>query len=901
MSRTLDQIGNRTIAPVGSRRKITGLGFMRRFRALLPATLTIALAVLSAVAFESVYDVTVGPRRPEPTSATTVSRHDRSPLPLRLVDSGGVGVPLVAWGKDYQHDLRTFRDVILEDPPYIDLAALNRVDREWRAYAERMLAYGNNAIVVPLLLELIDFDGVYEQGSPFLARHEAVRRHLGPLLEWTSRRGLKVFLSADMLSLTPALARHLRAVSPGSNPSGINTSDPTVWSVYRAGLQELFDRLPYVEGLVIRIGEAGALYNTAGWDYRSEVAVRDAASLGAMLRGLLPLFETKGKSLVLRSWTVGVGRLGRLHIDPAVYDAALGGIDSPSLIVSTKFTAGDFFSYLPLNPTLLGGRHRRIVELQARPEFEGFGAFPDFLGDEHGKALRALTSANPRIVGTYVWSQLGGPLRAGPRSLYPVHGFWLWTDVNVFVASRLALNPGADVNELVRTWASDTFAGEPGVAGAVARLLTTTRDAVRKGFYIRTFAEREVRVRALELPPLMWIFEWDRLGGWHSLLSLVYRAARDEIDVAITEGEAAAATVRQARQDLVAALAARRPGACGTICDETARSLEYQETLFDALAAWRQAFLSYYRWLETGDLDSWARWTAGRTRFEAAAARHIERFGGDLDFPAFDLTSSAQAITIANRGGWIRGAAWVLLIGVAALFGASRVRRIAWAAALAPWRLERRLDLRSALALSALSLALIACVAGGLAGFTTVWLSAGVLLVVGSVGLALEGTASEGEGHGRLLVALLGSLIPGSIVVLGLLAYWGPLGFWYGFWIVPAIRMTVVAVLVATIVWAAIAMAAASRGRWYRRLGGSLASLGVGLLAATILLPDWVDVLRFLDRPLNFAPATETMIIALQTYVSVSLDAGAVPWVVGALAVGGGLVLKSRSNRAPTA
>ena len=46
------------------------------------------------------------------------------------------------------------------------------------------------------------------------------------------------------------------------------------------------------------------------------------------------------------------------------------------------------------------------------------------------------------------------------------------------------------------------------------------------GFYIRPFAEREVRVPGLDLPPLMWIFEWDMVGGWHSLLSLVYRVTR---------------------------------------------------------------------------------------------------------------------------------------------------------------------------------------------------------------------------------------------------------------------------------------------------------------------------------------------------------------------------------------
>jgi hypothetical protein len=898
---------------------------MRGVKPIVAGVLTTGLALVAVLAFESFYDIRVGPRRAGIQAESIPALREGAPLPLRLVDSGGVGVPLAGWGTDYLHDQRAFREAILKDPPYVDEAAFQRLDRQWRAYVNRMLEYGNNAIAIPLLLELIDFDTVYERGSPFLARHAVVRRHFAPLLEWTARRGMQVFLSADMLTLTPPLSRYLRGLAPGSNAAGIDASDPAVWAVYRGGLQELFDAMPSIEGLVIRVGEAGALYNTAGWEYRSEIAVRDAGSLKAMLGGLLPLFEARGKTLVLRSWTVGVGKIGRLHIDPRVYEAALGDIDSPALIVSTKFTAGDFFSYLPLNPTLLGGRHRRIVELQARPEFEGFGAFPNFLGEEHAHALRVLTAANPRIVGIYVWSQLGGPLRAGPRSLYPLHGFWLWTDVNVYVASRLALDRQSDVNQLVRRWAAERFGGDSEVASAVAGLLTATRDAVRKGFYIRPFAEREVRVRGLEIPPLMWIFEWDRLGGWHSLLSLVYRGARDEVDVAIEEGEASAAAVRRSRQALVSALAAVGADTCGSICDDVRRSLEYQETLFDALAAWRLAFLSYYRWLETGDAEAWARWTAGRSAFESAATRHADRFGTDPDFPAFDLASARQAIAVAGRGAWIRVAASGMLIGVGLLLGvgrltsrrptgtldlAARIGHVLWTASAAPWRLaERPSDPRASLAAAAIGLLLVGFLAGALAGFTTAWIAAGALLIAGSVGLALESTALPHEGRGRLLVAAVGSSIPASMALLALVAYRGPLGFWHGFWISPAIRMTVVAILIGTLLWVVVAMSAAGAGGWYRRVGGSLASLGVGLLVATILLPDWVDVLRFLDRPLNFAPATETMIIALQTYVSVSLDSGAMPWLLGALALGGGLALKRRapagasssSNRAPRA
>ena len=150
------------------------------------------------------------------------------------------------------------------------------MDRDWRAYVERMVAYGNNAIVIPLLLELIDFtrvmrlargpesNPVYARDSPFRARHAAVRRHFAPLFEWTDRRGMQVFLRATCWR-DAAAPRHLRGVAPDTSATGIDTSNPAVWEVYRAGLEELFDTLPSIDGLVIRFGEgAGSTTASAG-------------------------------------------------------------------------------------------------------------------------------------------------------------------------------------------------------------------------------------------------------------------------------------------------------------------------------------------------------------------------------------------------------------------------------------------------------------------------------------------------------------------------------------------------------------------------------------------------------------------------------------------------------------
>jgi hypothetical protein len=387
--------------------------------------------------------------------------------------------------------------------------------------------------------------------------------------------------------------------------------------------------------------------------------------------------------------------------------------------------------------------------------------------------------------------------------------------------------------------------------------------------------------------------------------------------VAIEEGHAAAAVVHRVRQQLQAAFAAASPGTCTRICDETLRSLEYQETLFDALAAWRQAFLSYYRWLDTGDAGAWNAWRDGRKRFEIAATQHVARFGRDLDFPAFDLTSATRAVTAAERGARARLFAAGLLIGVVALlgigsplaqgwgrlarFGAlSRVGRLTWTTAVTPWRLGREpVDPVASVVVTLLALVLIGLLVDTLTGFTAAWIGVGSSLLFGVVALAFESSAIGVAGRrerGRFLVASVGPLIPGVIALFALIAYVGPVGFWYWFWTSPSFRVASVTILLAMLLWTAYVMLATRNlDGWHGRVGGALAAAGAGLVALTFMLPDWVDVFRSLDRPLNLAPATDTMLFALQVYAGVSLDIGRSSLALGAVLLSGGYAISWRS------
>src|SRR5262245_55110877 len=70
---------------------------MPRTTALIYGGVIVTVALTAALAFHSVYRISIRPRPPDPVlsmpAAARLPAADQ-PLPLRLVDSGGVGIPL---------------------------------------------------------------------------------------------------------------------------------------------------------------------------------------------------------------------------------------------------------------------------------------------------------------------------------------------------------------------------------------------------------------------------------------------------------------------------------------------------------------------------------------------------------------------------------------------------------------------------------------------------------------------------------------------------------------------------------------------------------------------------------------------------------------------------------------
>ena len=539
-----------------------------------------------------------------------------SALPFRMVDLGAVGVTVdeAQWaaGTDYSHNSKAFEDAILPEAPYVDEAALAEGRADFEHYVQHVLAEGATAIAIPGFIEYLTFDelGVYGEGDDHVARALAMQQAFGPMWEYAHDLGLKVYFRTDMLALTTPFEQYLV-----DRFGSLDTENPEFWQVYATGLDELYASMPYVDGVLIRIGEAGQVYDLPEWDYYSALSVTTVPAVREMLTAFTAQAESVDREVIFRTWSVGVGAVGDMHTSAESYHAVLDGIDSPNLIVSTKYTLGDFYSYLPYNDTLETGDQRRIVEFQSRREFENFGAFPNDLGGQYRDALQRFMAANPNLEGVWVWTQDGGPWRAGPLILELKAGFWQLAELNTELGLRLARDPQADPAAITADWAHRWFSDDPATVTAIAEAMAESRAAITDGLYIGPFAERQVAAIGLHPPPMMWLFEWDILTGDSAVLDVIYQISRDDLDEAIDAGDRAVAAVERMRGLVESTDAASWKSA--ELRTAFLDTLDYQQSTLVMLADYREMILRQAQWHDTGDPAAYDEWAIGEGRVHA--------------------------------------------------------------------------------------------------------------------------------------------------------------------------------------------------------------------------------------------------------------------------------------------
>jgi hypothetical protein len=289
----------------------------------------------------------------------------------------------------------------------------------------------------------------------------------------TKQAGLEVYCHTDMVILPKRLVERRQL----ENRFG-TIVDAETQTLLRALVRQMFARFPQLDGLVVRIGETylqGAPHHVGKIEKKN-----DAQATIIPLMNLLreEVCVKLGKRLIFRSW---------LSFDTKAdtYVAVSAGVEPhPNLFVVVKHCEGDFLRGNPFSKVLGLGRHQQIVEVQCQREYEGKGAYPNYIGhgviegfEEHHaspvKSVRELW-ANPLLRGVFTWSRGGG--WQGPYL-----GNELWCDLNIFVMSRWARDPNRSEEEIFAEFCRDVLKLDTENSARFRRMCLLSADAVYRG------------------------------------------------------------------------------------------------------------------------------------------------------------------------------------------------------------------------------------------------------------------------------------------------------------------------------------------------------------------------------------------------------------------------------------
>jgi len=217
---------------------------------------------------------------------------------------------------------------------------------------------------------------------------------------------------------------------------------PKTIEIHRIMFKELFDTFPDLDGLIIRTGETylnNVPYHTGNNPISN--GVESHIRLINLLRK--EVCVKRNKMVFYRTW-LSAG----MDTKPDVYLSVTDKIEPhPNLVFSVKHTKGDYQRTMDFNPTLGIGKHPQIVEVQCQREYEGKGAYPDYIMDGVINGFEEFNINTPQAgfkglkevvktqqyKGIWSWSRGGGWV--GP---YITNEFWC--KLNAYVISHWAAN-----------------------------------------------------------------------------------------------------------------------------------------------------------------------------------------------------------------------------------------------------------------------------------------------------------------------------------------------------------------------------------------------------------------------------------------------------------------------------
>ena len=408
-----------------------------------------------------------------------------------------------------------------------------------------------------------------------------------------SKAGLLVCIVNDEVSLPRSVFAMFKAeLSRDGKHDAFKFDGDKFWEIYRAKYREILRAFPAIACVMVRTGENYASKTSDYMGHTVKERAFDDYYFATMQRLINEtrqvVVDECGRKLIWRTWDLGSDGF---HANHAVYDRVLAGVTNRSgLIMAVKHVQTDFWRYNDFNPNIGHGNVEQIIEFQCSREYEGKGAFPNYLGELFAADMKHIRHLG--VSNVWFWNFGGGS--GGPKLKND-----RWCRANIYAAAQLWQHPELNAREVAAAWAAKEFGVK--AAPPIADLLMLSSECVRKMVYIEPYALQHkgwMPSRGLMRDD---IIRGERHMALHGGIDLIYEGSKGQLDVALQEKTDALALARQMLQLYDSAKDAIIAERGESTYMEARSSLLYLESLNEVMGHYIRGMFLFYQAQETYD------------------------------------------------------------------------------------------------------------------------------------------------------------------------------------------------------------------------------------------------------------------------------------------------------------
>ncbi|MBN2617597.1 MAG: hypothetical protein JXR64_04720 [Spirochaetales bacterium] len=395
----------------------------------------------------------------------------------------------------------------------------------FESYLVKVKNLGYNAITIDELCRMVIFNFYSIKIKKKLESYIDLYREIFKLVK---NNNIKIYITTDIMFYNNDIKNFI----------GKRNKNKATSFLLKLAIRQLFNEFPEVDGVIFRLGESDGV-DVEG-DFISSLFIKTPKQCRTLIRYLLPLFEDREKHMIIRSWTLGAYSIGDLMWNKDTVDKVFKNIESESLILSLKYGESDFFRYLNLNPLFYYGSIQKIIELQSRREYEGFGEFPSYIGSDYEKIYRYLQKAN-NLIGLSTWCQTGGWSHFTKLTFSQDSS--IWTEINTYIIPQI-FKGEFDSKQAVYNFADENLG--VGNGQTLYKLLKLSQKIIRELWYIPEISSKRLYFRRSRIPTLLWNV-WDNIIISHSLRRILKSLVLERKE-AIIDGYRALSKIRKLKE-----------------------------------------------------------------------------------------------------------------------------------------------------------------------------------------------------------------------------------------------------------------------------------------------------------------------------------------------------------------